>query len=378
MKTIAIFRNQLFKGSETFITNQAEAISEFKIVYLGRRKFNNNLNINNFKIFEQIEKKEIRTSEMWNALTRDPYPYEKLLDGISVDLIHAHFAIDSLYALELAKKIRVPLVTTLHGFDITTSQRKFLFSKSPSLMNYYFFQEKLKKQGDKFICVSDFIANKALSSGVDEKKIIKHYIGIDVDKYQPRERNEEKRVILHVARLVEKKGTSILISALSKIASKLNGFKLVIIGEGPLYSKLKAQVVYLGLNESVIFTGAQPHTEVMKWMRKASMFVLPSVKASSGDSEGLGMVLLEAAATGVPMIGTRHGGIPEVILDGRSGYLVDEHDEESLAERILKLIEDEQERFLMGDRARKFVTENFNLRVQSRKLEGIYKGLIDG
>ncbi|KEY57832.1 glycosyltransferase [Serratia sp. DD3] len=378
MDTVAIFRNQLFKKSETFITSQSEAIKKYNIFYLGRKAFDNNLNISNYKIFAQNKEKSIRASEVWNALTRDPYAYEKLLKGSEVNLIHAHFAIDSVYALEVAKKIKVPLVTTLHGFDITTSRERFLLSKSPAWINYYFFWNKLKLNADKFICVSDFIANTAVRNGVDENKLIRHYIGVDVDKYQPREYGEEERIILHVARLVEKKGTSTLISALHKIVKKLDGHKLVIIGEGPLYSQLSGQVSSLGLSEHIIFAGGQPHSEVMKWMRKSSMLVLPSVKAKSGDSEGLGMVLLEAAATGLPIIGTRHGGIPEVVIDEKNGYLVDEFDVNSLSEKILHLINDSKLRRIMGGNARTHIVENFNLKIQTTKLEAIYKGLING
>lgn len=83
---------------------------------------------------------------------------------------------------------------------------------------------------------------------------------------------------------------------------------------------LKAQVTSLGLDQTVTFTGALPHVDVMAWMRKASMLVLPSITAKTGDAEGLGMVLLEAAVTGVPVIGTQHGGIPEAIIDEQTGF----------------------------------------------------------
>ncbi len=87
-------------------------------------------------------------------------------------------------------------------------------------------------------------------------------------------------------------------------------YKLVIIGEGPLQVQLLEQAKGLNLENNISFLGAKSHVEVMQWMRKASLLVLPSITAKNGDAEGLGMVLLEAAATGVPLIGTNHGGIP--------------------------------------------------------------------
>ena len=378
-KKIIVFRNQLFKKSEIFITQQSEAISEFDVVYMGRRCLGDPpegaqvITINNGNSLPS------KFNEVMNSITMNPRVYEKhLLDMSNVELIHSHFAIDAMCALPLARNKSIPLVTTLHGFDVTTNKKAFLLSKSPSWINYYFFNKKLMSSGDKFICVSDFIANTAISKGFDENKIIKHYIGIDVDRIQVRDKSEEQQVILHVARLVEKKGTAILISALKRIIDKIGDYKLVIIGDGPLNVDLKKQVISLGLEKNVLFLGAQDHNTVMQWMRKATMFILPSITASTGDAEGLGMVLLEAGATGIPIIGTNHGGIPEVIRDGYNGFLIEERDVDSLAERILFLIENSTTRYDMGINARNYVSRYFNIEVQTKKLEQVYKELING
>ena len=245
-------------------------------------------------------------------------------------------------------------------------------------MKFLLHQHKVKSQGDKFICVSDFIARQALQHGFPESKIIQHYIGIDVNKYQPRAKEDDQGIILHVARLVEKKGTAVLINAVKQVKLLNPDVKLVIIGEGPLLDGLKAQITSLGLDQTVTFTGALPHAVVMEWMRKASMLVLPSITAKTGDAEGLGMVLLEAAVTGVPVIGTQHGGIPEAIIDEQTGFLVKERDDKQLAERISFLMKDEHKRFEMGKNARIFVSEKFNLSKQTIKLEKIYQELIHG
>lgn len=150
----------------------------------------------------------------------------------------------------------------------------------------------------------------------------------------------------------------------------------MIIGEGPLLDGLKAQVTSLGLDQTVTFTGALPHVDVMAWMRKASMLVLPSITAKTGDAEGLGMVLLEAAVTGVPVIGTQHGGIPEAIIDEQTGFLVKERDDKQLADRISYLSNNENIRFIMGTNAREFVNQKFNLSQQTTKLENIYQKLL--
>jgi len=152
--------------------------------------------------------------------------------------------------------------------------------------------------------------------------------------------------------------------------------ELVIIGDGPLRPELESFTYSLGLEERVHFIGVQPHTEVLKWLAKASIFCLPSITARSGDSEGLGMVLLEAAAMAVPMVATRHGGIPEAVVSDLTGYLVPERNAKALAERLIYLLEHDVVRKAMGQAARLMVEEKFNLLQQTKKLEELYKGLL--
>ncbi|WP_427027100.1 glycosyltransferase [Enterobacter hormaechei] len=376
MKTVGIFRNQLFKGSEVFIQQQAEALQCFDKCYIGRRLIGTKLEGSVACVLNEHGNVYGKLAEMVNAITTSQLPYQSVLKSQPLDLIHAHFAIDGLYALKLAQKKGIPLVTTLHGFDVTVSNKDLLASRSPAWINYLLHQHKVKSQGDKFICVSDFIARQALQHGFPESKIIQHYIGIDVNKYQPRAKEDDQGIILHVARLVEKKGTAVLINAVKQVKLLNPDVKLVIIGEGPLLDGLKAQVTSLGLDQTVTFTGALPHVDVMAWMRKASMLVLPSITAKTGDAEGLGMVLLEAAVTGVPVIGTQHGGIPEAIIDEQTGFLVKERDDKQLADRISYLSNNENIRFIMGTNAREFVNQKFNLSQQTTKLENIYQKLL--
>ena len=376
MKTVGIFRNQLFKGSEVFIQQQAEALQCFDKCYIGRRLIGTKPEGSVACVLNEHGNVYGKLAEMVNAITTSQLPYQSVLKSQPLDLIHAHFAIDGLYALKLAQKKGIPLVTTLHGFDVTVSNKDLLASRSPAWINYLLHQHKVKSQGDKFICVSDFIARQALQHGFPESKIIQHYIGIDVNKYQPRAKEDDQGIILHVARLVEKKGTAVLINAVKQVKLLNPDVKLVIIGEGPLLDGLKAQVTSLGLDQTVTFTGALPHVDVMAWMRKASMFVLPSITAKTGDAEGLGMVLLEAAVTGVPVIGTQHGGIPEAIIDEQTGFLVKERDDKQLADRISYLSNNENIRFIMGTNAREFVNQKFNLSQQTTKLENIYQKLL--
>ncbi|WP_226570981.1 glycosyltransferase [Mangrovibacter yixingensis] len=377
MKTVGIFRNQLFKGSEVFIQQQAEPIQAYNKCYIGRKIIGSPVNGTPNYVINRNGSVTERISEAYNALTTSAAPYDTpLKNSPALDLIHAHFAIDGVYALALAKRVKVPLITTLHGFDVTVTAKDLLASRSPAWINYLFRQNALKQQGDKFICVSNFIAEQALKNGFPENKLIQHYIGIDTDKYQQRDESEDTGIILHVARLVEKKGTSVLLNALHQIKKSEKDAQLVIVGDGPLLPQLKAQVTALSLEANVRFVGAISHPEVMQWMRKASMLVLPSLTAKTGDAEGLGMVLLEAAVTGVPVIGTNHGGIPEAIIDGKTGFLVHEGNSHQLSERIIYLMNNKKKNLLFGVNAREYISKKFNMKEQTKVLESIYSKLL--
>ena len=114
----------------------------------------------------------------------------------------------------------------------------------------------------------------------------------------------------------------------------------------------------------------------MKLMQDAIMLVQPSVKAKTGDSEGLGIVLLEASASGIPVVGTWHGGIPEAIIDGVTGFLAPERNASALAEKLLTLLSEDSLREKMGYAGRKMVEERFDIKNQSKKLEDIYRMLL--
>jgi glycosyltransferase involved in cell wall biosynthesis len=309
-------------------------------------------------------------------LTRDPGPYLRLLAGRQPALIHAHFGVEGVYALPVARRLGIPLVTTFHGFDATLSTAALL--SSPAWANYPLFRGQLARQGDLFLCASSFIRDRVLAMGFPEARTRVHYIGVDCIAIQPRDPAEETRTVLHVARLVEVKGTRHLIGAFARLPERFADVELAIVGDGPLKASLQALAGSLGVGARVRFLGARPYPEVLSLMRKAAMLVLPSVRAADGRVEGLGMVLLEAAATGVPTIGSRIGGIPEGVIDGETGFLAPERDEEALAERMVTLLDDRGLRLSMGTKARALVEDRFDLRRQTALLEDHYDSVLRG
>mgnify|MGYP002721287261 FL=1 len=150
----------------------------------------------------------------------------------------------------------------------------------------------------------------------------------------------------------------------------------MLIGDGKLRKSLEKLAHETGFAERIDFLGGMKHAEVLGWMRRAAMLVLPSIKTESGREEGLGMVMLEAAACGVPGIGSRVGGIPEGIAEGETGFLVPPQDPEALALALATLLANPVLRLRMGDAARRRIERQFDIRRQSAALEDIYDELL--
>ena len=373
-RRVAIFRHNLFRISEPFIAEQARHLRRYQPLFVGRKRFGPPPDGASSLTLEDHYKRFTLARIGWQMLTGDVQPYLRLLEPGQPSLIHAHFGIEGVSALGLARHLKIPLVTTFHGFDATLKTRAML--ASPAYFRYPLLRRRLAREGHLFLCASSFIRQRLLDTGFPESRTHTHYIGVDCRAIRPRAESEEQPMILHVARLVEVKGTRYLLRAFAKVAQLHDRVRLSIIGDGPLRQPLRALAASLGVEERVEFLGALPHTEVLSMMRKAAMLVLPSIRTTTGREEGLGMVLLEAAATAVPLIGSRVGGIPECMVDGKSGFLVPQRGEEALAQRMAELLKDPGRRHRMGAAGRALIEDRFDIARQTAALENFYDSVL--
>ena len=374
LRRVAIFRHNLFRTSEPFITEQARHLRRYRPFFVGRKRFGLPPDGASSLALEDLYKSFTLPRIGWQMLTGDERPYLRLLGSGQPSLIHAHFGIEGVSALGLAMHLKVPLVTTFHGFDATLKTPAML--TSPAWFRYPLLRRRLAREGQLFLCASSFIRQRLLETGFPESRTHTHYIGVDCRNIRPRAHSEEQLQILHVARLVEVKGTRYLLRAFARVARSHDAVRLQIIGDGPLRRQLQALALSLGVADRVEFLGALPHAEVLASMRKAAMLVLPGIRTATGREEGLGMVLLEAAATGVPIIGSRVGGIPECMVDGKTGFLVPERDEEALTARMGELLADSERRRAMGAAGRALVEDRFDIDRQTAALENFYDSVL--
>lgn len=369
---IILFRSPVFHAHETFVRDHALGLVRYRPVIAGlEAKGHVPARLAGQVVLARsaAERLAIRAFGRIGGLERRLRPFAPVL-------VHAHFGPDGLIALPLAERLGVPLVTTLHGYDVSLSRNRLLLSGSLSWMLYALLRRRLAAGGALFLAVSEALRAKALAAGFPPERTITHHNGVDLDRFRPGDAPPEPGLILHVGRLVEKKGTRLLLQALAQMRRGGTEARLAIIGDGPLRPMLRAEAESLGVGGHVDFLGSLPAEEVARRMRRAWLLAAPSLTAADGDSEGLPTVILEAAASGLPVVGSDHSGIPEGIVDGTSGYVVREGEAAPLAERIAVLLGSERLRASMAVEARAMAEARFDRARQSARLEEHYDRLL--
>jgi glycosyltransferase involved in cell wall biosynthesis len=270
------------------------------------------------------------------------------------------------FAAALAKKIsgwfgyRIALVVESHGdFEESLFMQRAI--SLPGLYRVVMLHAArfAFKHADSFRVISD--STKAqMKRWVPGRRIIQFPTWTDIEvflKAGAQEREPDGQQVLYTGVLIPRKGVHHLINAVSRLAKDFSQASLVILGredDRNYVAELKELVKRLDLDARIRFIGPMPQEDLANWMRRASVFVLPSV------SEGLGRVVVEAMATGTPAIGSRVGGIPEMVQDGSTGFLVPPGDEAALAQRIRWVLEHPEETRVMGRRAQSFAERFFS------------------
>jgi colanic acid/amylovoran biosynthesis glycosyltransferase len=206
-------------------------------------------------------------------------------------------------------------------------------------------------------------------------KVARIYHGLDLAGYDARSEPADGRpLIVTVGQLKEKKGLRHLIDACRILADRGVELECEIVGDGPLRAELAAQIVSLGLEDRVRLTGALPHPAVVERYRRASVFVLPCVVAADGDRDGIPNAILEAMAMAIPVVSTPISGIPEVVRDGETGVLAPTGDPLALADALERLLASPATRVALGNKAREFVTAEFDISRNVRRLAAAFGG----
>ena len=347
----------------------------FTSSYCGRkREISNNINVFRFRYF--FKKWEKLSHDMSvpeklksNRLYFFILPFFMIFGMISAcfyakrnefDIIHVHFPFPlALFGIAMKSVSKKPLVMTCHGSEVNMAKKNPVFSK--------IFKRMLGKAD--FITVNSTFMKNEVEKIIQNKniEIIPMGAGIGEVLHKNTEKKEKKTKteILFVGRLIKVKGAKYLIDAVTLLDPEK--FELHIAGDGPEREKLE-----ISAPENVIFHGYQTGKNLEELYLNADIFVLPSIVDDAGYTEGLGTVLLEAANFSIPSVGTNVGGIPDIIIDRKTGLLVPQKDSAALAKALQTLAKDPALCRELTENARKHLKNNFSWKIITEKFFDIY------
>jgi len=312
-------------------------------------------------------------------LTNFYYPFFfKVLKENKVSLIHSHFGNRGFFDLALKQKLKIPQVTTFYGHDVSMLPQEERWRKR---------FEVLFKQCDLMLAEGNYMKKSLLELGCPDHKVKVQHLGIDPEKipFIPRKLNDHQKVkILIAGTFREKKGITYALEAFAKLAPHYKNIEVTLIGDAGRSERetnYKKEIITIintrNIAEKVNYLGFLPYPAFIEEAKNNHIFLSPSIHPSDGETEGGAPVtLIEMSAYGMPIISTFHCDIPEVVVDGKSGFLVPEKDTNGLAERLEHLINHTELWESMGRVGRKHIEEEFNIVKQAAKLEALYDSLL--
>lgn len=283
-------------------------------------------------------------------------------------LIHAHYGWEGYRNLNLRRRLGVPMVTTFYGLDASKLPRRWWWRRR---------YPELFREGDLFLTEGPHMKGRLVALGAPEEKTLVIALGIDLERvrFQPRTPVAEPRILM-AASFREKKGHRYAVEAFRRIAERFPTVRLEFIGHGPLRPAIRKQIP-LHLIPRATFHGSSSYDRYLELLGEASILLAPSVTASDGDTEGGAPVcLLEAQASGIPIVATTHCDIPNVIHPAGREFLVPERDPEALADALAQLLENPSRWERLGDDGRRWAADNFDVRKQAAKIAAAYRRLL--
>ncbi|MBW2064748.1 MAG: glycosyltransferase family 4 protein [Deltaproteobacteria bacterium] len=294
-----------------------------------------------------------------------------IVRNTKADIIHAHWSLpQGLIGLACKRLLGVPCLTTIHGSDVYGLKNSLFMALNAMVI----------RQSD--VCTVNSTATARRTCEISRRKDIEIIpMGFD-PKIFKRGHSEDsygdrhEKTLLYVGRLIDWKGVDYLIKAIPLVLKRFPEVNLVVVGDGPQKADLVRLSHDLGIGDKVVFAGKIPQEILSAYYSRAEAFVLPSIVSKRGETEGLGLVLLEAMACGTPVIGSDVGGIPDIIKDGETGLLARPADHIDLADKIITLLSDGNLGKRISSKALHYVRDNFSWDKIADRFIGIYKKII--
>lgn len=290
----------------------------------------------------------------------------QVLRARKVEVLLAEYGTCAHALLDPCAKAGVPLVAHFHGFD---AHKESAIKETGSY-------QRLFREAAALVVVSNAMEEQLLALGAPREKVVLVRYGVDVERFATGAPAQAPAHFVAVGRFVDKKAPHLVLDAFERMLVKVPTAMLTMVGQGPLWESCHQRVRATGLAERVQLVGVKKPEEVAAIMRGARAFVQHSVRAMSGDSEGTPLAVLEAMATGIPVVATRHTGIGEVVTHGVNGLLCDEFDVATMAEHLVRMATDGSEAGRLGHAARVHAEEHFRVQDSIAKLQAVLERVV--
>lgn len=363
-RRVLVWRWQWLPASETFIRNQVDSYRRWSPSSLGGVSYDSGLvRTGDAVLFGPGSLDKL--ASLWFRATGSSRRVERAIVHARPHIIHAHFAPDAVKMMRCARRRGLPLVVTLHGYDVTSAPRR----RGIRGVRYRVRLRKLFRTATAYVAVSDHIAEQALAWGADPSRL--HVIKLGVPARPAPVASRTDGEIVAVGRLVEKKGIDDLLRAIACLPDDLRAtVKLRIFGDGPMRDELATLATELDVR--VAWEGQVAPDRIEAALSGCALVVVPSRTARNGDAEGLPTVVFESARAGTPVVAFDHAGIGEAIDHGETGILVPERDVQGLSRAIERLLTNDEVRIRMGQRSRARYEADFDMDRQTALLENLY------
>lgn len=359
--------------SETFIRAHINLLpAETHVLYGGSLPTCADANVPLLREYNLIQRvlfrlKRQRRGLAWDQHAKHVAAVARFLAHHQVQAVLAEYGPTGVAMREVCAEAAIPLIVHFHGYDAY---------KLDTLVEYGRQYSDLFEIAAAVVVVSRDMYQQVLGLGAPQEKLYLNPYGVDVSRFGGADPRGSSPLFVTVGRFVDKKGPLLSLLSFEQVLKRVPEARMVMIGDGPLLNACKDLARALNFNHAVEFRGVQSHDVVAATLRDARAFVQHSLRSRDGDSEGIPLAVLEACATGLPVISTRHAGIPDVVVEEETGFLVNERDVNGMAQAMARLAMDPDLAARLGRAGRRRIEERFSMEQSIGNLWTIIESVI--
>jgi len=356
--------------SETFIRAHIERLpAEVKVLYGGWLPLytEDDRPLISTSLFRRGIRFALRRFHRSDPLRSRTVALRRFIRAERIQAVLAEYGPTGVSVMEACEIERIPLIVHFHGFDAHQRETLQTFGKE---------YPRMFEMASSIVAASRHMRDRLVALGARADKVRVNPYGVDASLFCGADPESAAPVFVAVGRFVDKKGPCLTLLAFKQVLDQCEEARLIMVGDGPLLEACKQLAKAVNISWAVEFSGVRTSLEIADTMRKARAFVQHSIRTSDGDSESLGVVFLEAGSSGLPVVATRHDGIPEVVIHCETGLLVEESNVHEMAGCMLQLAKNPALAARLGRRARERICAEFSIEKSIDGLWAIIKNAI--